>query len=93
MQIRFVTKAGHEPAGPARRYEHLRHDALNANTWFRNRDLPPDPETGKAPKAKLRQLPRRASRRAGRSCKNKAFFFFNYEEQRRRARARCSASS
>ena len=26
----------------------------------------------------------RASRRAGRSCKNKAFFFFNYEEQFRR---------
>ena len=53
VQIRFVTKSGtNNWTGTA--YEYLRHDALNANTWFRNRDLPPDPETGKAPKDKLR---------------------------------------
>ena len=53
VQIRFVTKAGtNKWNGTA--YEYLRHDALNANTWFRNRDLPPDPETGKAPKTELR---------------------------------------
>ena len=33
----------------------LRHDALNANTLFNNRNLP-DPVTGKAPKAELRQI-------------------------------------
>ena len=80
VQIRFVTKAGtNNWNGTA--YEYLRHDALNANTWFRNRDLPPDPETGKAPKPELRQLHDRL--RAGRpDQENKAFFFFNYEEQR-----------
>ena len=64
VQIRFVTKSGTNSwTGTA--YEYLRHDALNANTWFHNRDLPPDPETGKAPKDELRQLP--AGHRAGRS--------------------------
>ena len=63
VQIRFVTKSGtNNWNGTA--YEYLRHDALNANTWFRNRDLPPDPETGKAPKDKLRQYTDRL--RAGR---------------------------
>src|SRR5829696_3966426 len=48
VQIRFVTRAGtNQWTGTA--YEYLRHDALNANGWFRNRDLPPDPATGKAP--------------------------------------------
>ena len=53
VQIRFVTKSGSN-AWRGTVYEYLRHDGLNANTWFRNRDLPPDPVTGKVPKDKLR---------------------------------------
>src|SRR5688572_26371621 len=80
VQIRFVTKAGTNSwTGTA--YEYFRHDALNANTWFRNRDLPPDPETGKAPKDKLRNFQHGAAI-GGPIKRNKAFFFFNYEEQR-----------
>ena len=67
----------------------LRHDALNANTWFNNRDLPPDSATGKAPKTELRQYqPGFAHRRPDRRFpglwdgRNKAFFFFNYEDTR-----------
>jgi hypothetical protein len=80
VQIRFVTKSGTNSwTGTA--YEYLRHDALNANSWFRNRDLPPDPETGKAPKNKLRNY-QHGIAQGGPIKQNKAFFFFNYEEQR-----------
>jgi len=80
VQIKFVTKAGtNQWTGTA--YEYLRHDALNANTWFRNRDLPPDPETGKAPKNQLRNYTTGVAQ-GGPIKENKAFFFFNYEEQR-----------
>jgi hypothetical protein len=80
VQIRFVTKAGTNSwTGTA--YEYLRHDALNANSWFRNRDLPPDPETGKAPKNQLRNYQHGVAQ-GGPIKQNKAFFFFNYEEQR-----------
>ena len=80
VQIRFVTKAGtNQWTGTA--YEYLRHDALNANSWFRNRDLPPDPETGKAPKNQLRNYTSGVAQ-GGPIKQNKAFFFFNYEEQR-----------
>lgn len=80
VQIRFVTKSGtNDWQGTA--YEYLRHDALNANTWFRNRDLPPDPKTGKAPKDKLRNY-QHGIAQGGPIIRNKAFFFFNYEEQR-----------
>jgi hypothetical protein len=80
VQIRFVTKAGTNSwTGTA--YEYFRHDALNANTWFRNRDLPPDPETGKAPKNELRNY-QTGFAQGGPIKQNKAFFFFNYEEQR-----------
>jgi hypothetical protein len=80
VQIKFVTKAGtNQWNGTA--YEYLRHDALNANSWFRNRDLPPDPETGKAPKNKLRNFTTGFAQ-GGPIKQNKAFFFFNYEEQR-----------
>src|SRR5438876_1358328 len=52
VQIKFVTKMGtNEWRGTA--YEYYRNDKLNANTWFNNRDLPPDPATGKTPKARL----------------------------------------
>jgi hypothetical protein len=80
VQIRFVTKAGtNQWTGTA--YEYFRHDALNANTWFRNRDLPPDPATGKAPKNQLRSYTQGVAQ-GGPIKQNKAFFFFNYEEQR-----------
>lgn len=81
VQIRFVTKAGTNSwNGTA--YEYFRHDALNANTWFRNRDLPPDPKTGKAPKNQLRNYTQGVAQ-GGPIKQNKAFFFFNYEEERR----------
>jgi hypothetical protein len=80
VQVKFVTKSGSNRwTGTA--YEYLRHDALNANTWFNNRDLPPDPATGKAPKAYLRNYQQGVAQ-GGPIIKNKAFFFFNYEEQR-----------
>src|SRR5437762_7389279 len=81
VQIKFVTKMGtNNWIGTA--YEYLRHDALNANTWFNNRDLPPDPATGKAPKPELRDY-QQGIAQGGPILKNKAFFFFNYEEERR----------
>src|SRR5437667_2523258 len=80
VQIKFVTKSGSNNwIGTA--YEYFRHDWLNANTWFNNRDLPPDPETGRAPKTKLRSY-QQGIAQGGPIVKNKAFFFFNYEEQR-----------
>src|SRR5256886_1486022 len=83
VQIKFVTKSGtNNWIGTA--YEYLRHDALNANTWFNNRDLPPDPATGKAPKAQLRDY-QQGIAQGGPIVKNKAFFFFNYEELRQPA--------
>jgi len=85
VQIKFVTKSGtNNWIGTA--YEYLRHDALNANTWFNNRDLPPDPITGKAPKPELRDY-QQGIAQGGPIMKNKAFFFFNYEEERRPAKA------
>ena len=80
VQIRFVTKSGTNNWNGTG-YEYLRHDALNANGWFRNRDLPPDPATGKAPKDKLRNY-QQGFAQGGPIVPNKAFFFFNYEEQR-----------
>ncbi len=80
VQVRFVTKSGSN-TWTGTTYEYLRHDWLNANTWFRNRDLPPDPDTGLAPKDKLRQYQHGVAQ-GGPILKNKAFFFFNYEELR-----------
>ena len=58
----------------------------NANTFFNNRNLPADPETGKAPKAELRQYQPGFS--AGGPIyipglwdgHDKGFFFFSYED-------------
>ena len=80
VQVKFVTKSGTNSfTGTA--YEYLRHDWLNANDWFRNRDLPADPATGKAPKPALRNYQQGVAI-GGPINRNKAFFFFNYEEQR-----------
>jgi hypothetical protein len=87
VNIRFVTKSGTNVfKGSA--FHTLRHDGLNANTFFNNRNLPADPDTGKAPKAELRQyqpgfniggpimIPGLYNGR------DKGFFFFAYEDSR-----------
>jgi hypothetical protein len=87
VNIRFVTKSGTNVfKGSA--FHTLRHDGLNANTFFNNRNLPADSKTGKAPKAELRQYQPGFS--AGGPIvipglwdgHDKGFFFFNYEESR-----------
>jgi len=51
-QIKFVTRQGtNEFHGSI--YEYHRNPWLNSNYWFNNRDLPPDPATGKAPRARV----------------------------------------
>jgi hypothetical protein len=87
VNIRFVTRSGSNQFQGSS-YFYLRHDALNANTWFNNRDLPPNPDTGKAPKTELRQY--QPGTRVGGPIvipglfdgHDKAFFFVNYEETR-----------
>jgi hypothetical protein len=86
-QINFSTRKGtNEYHGSA--YEYFRRDWLNANTWFNNRDLPPDPATGKAPQAKLK-FDNYGFRFGGPiripglfNGRDKAHFFVNYEEIR-----------
>ncbi len=87
VQIKFVTRSGtNRMAGSA--YYYVRHPSLNSNYWFNNRDLPPDPETGKAPKDQVK-LYQPGFRIGGPIViprlfdgHNKAFYFFNYEEFR-----------
>ena len=87
VQIRFATRSGsNEFRGSS--YYYLQHYKLNANTWFNNRDLPPDPATGKAPKNEDK-LFQPGTRLGGPivipgvwNGRNRAFFFFNYEESR-----------
>ena len=87
VNIRFVTKSGTN-AFKGNIFHTLRHDGLNAHTFFNNRNLPADPDTGKAPKAELRQY--QPGFNAGGPItipglwngRDKAFFFFNYEESR-----------
>ena len=81
VQIKFVTKSGTNSwTGTA--YEYLRHDALNANTWFRNRDLPPDPGDRQGAEGQAATATSQGVAQGGPILRNKAFFFFNYEEQR-----------
>lgn len=87
VQIKFVTQAGtNEYHGGV--YWYHRNPALNANYWFNNRDLPPDPVTGKAPQNRI-LLNQPGGKFGGPisipglfSGKDKAFFFVNYEEYR-----------
>ena len=79
VQIRFVTRSGSNNFRGSG-YYYLRHYKLNANTWFNNRD--------DAPKADD-VLHQPGGRIGGPitipgifSGRNKAFFFFNYEESR-----------
>jgi Carboxypeptidase regulatory-like domain len=87
VQIKFVTQGGaNEYHGGV--YWYHRNPALNANYWFNNRDLPPDPVTGKAPQSRI--LLNQPGGKIGGPIsipglfngKDKAFFFINYEEFR-----------
>jgi Carboxypeptidase regulatory-like domain/TonB dependent receptor len=87
VQIKFVTRAGtNEYKGSL--YEYHRNTFLDSNYWFNNRDLAPDPATGKAPRSK--SLLNQFGARVGGPIsipglfngKNKLFFFSNYEEYR-----------
>src|SRR5439155_5962569 len=79
-QIKFVTRQGtNEFHGSI--YEYHRNPVLNSNYWFNNRDLPPDPATGKAPRARV-LFNQYGFRLGGPVIRNKAFFFVNYEEFR-----------
>lgn len=86
-QIKFITRAGtNDYRGSA--YWYHRNPALNSNYWYNNRDLPPDPRTGKAPRDRV--LLNQPGFRVGGPIripkifngKDKAFFFLNYEEFR-----------
>jgi hypothetical protein len=87
VQIKFVTRSGSNDFHGSL-YEYHRNPALNANYWFNNRDLAPNPGTGKAPNTRV--LLNQFGGRAGGPIylpklfngRNKAFFFFNYEEFR-----------
>jgi Carboxypeptidase regulatory-like domain len=87
VQLKFVTRSGNnEFHGSV--YEYHRNPALNANYWFNNRDLPPNPATGHADKARI-LLNQYGFRLGGPisipkvfSGKDRAFFFVNYEEYR-----------
>ena len=85
VNIRFVTKSGTNTFKGSV-FHTLRHDALNANTFFNNRNLAP--VNGSAPKAELRQY--QPGFNVGGpisipglwSGKDKAFYYFNYEDSR-----------
>jgi len=71
-QIRFTTRSGtNDWRGSG--YYYYRNDVLNANTWFNKRD-------GLAKPKQLQRQP--GARIGGPIAKDKAFFFFNYEEFR-----------
>jgi hypothetical protein len=87
VQIKFVTRGGtNDYRGSA--YWYHRDPSLNANYWFNNRDLLPDPRTGKAVRARV--LLNQIGVRFGGpisipklfSGKDRLFFFVNYEEYR-----------
>jgi hypothetical protein len=87
VQIRFTTRSGSNTFTGSS-YYYLQHHRLNANTWFNNRNLAPDPATGKAPKPQ-NVLHQPGTRVGGPVVlpglfdgRNKAFFFVNYEESR-----------
>jgi hypothetical protein len=87
VQIKFVTQGGsNEYHGGV--YWYHRNPALNANYWFNNRDIAPDPVTHKAPQARI-LLNQPGGKFGGPiripglfNGKDKAFFFVNYEEYR-----------
>ena len=87
FQIKFATQGGgNQYHGGA--YWYYRTPGLNANYWFNNRDLAPDPANGKAPRTPI-ILNQPGFKIGGPisipklfSGKDRAFFFVNYEEFR-----------
>ncbi|HKP73237.1 MAG TPA: TonB-dependent receptor, partial [Pyrinomonadaceae bacterium] len=87
VQIKFITRGGTNDLRGSLYWYH-RNPALNANYWFNNRDLAPDPRTGKAPRNRV--LLNQPGVRVGGPVvipglfdgRDKAFFFVNYEEFR-----------
>jgi hypothetical protein len=80
VQIKFITRSGtNKFQGSA--YFFRRDSAWNSNYWFNNRDKTPDPVTGLAPKDTVK-LSEPGFRVGGPIIKDKAFFFFNFEEFR-----------
>ena len=87
VQIKFVTQGGSNQYHGGVYWYH-RNPALNANYWFNNRDLAPDPVTKKAPQQRI-LLNQPGGKIGGPisipglfSGKDRAFFFVNYEEYR-----------
>lgn len=87
VQIKFVTRSGsNEFHGSL--YEYHRNPWLNANYWFNNRDLAPNPGLSTAPRDVV--LLNQFGGRVGGPIRipkifdgrDKAFFFVNYEEYR-----------
>jgi hypothetical protein len=87
VQIKFVTQGGgNQYHGGG--YWYYRSPGLNANYWFNNRDLKPDPITGRAPRTDV--ILNQPGFKVGGPIsipkifngKDKAFFFLNYEEYR-----------
>jgi hypothetical protein len=87
FQIKFVTQGGgNQYHGGG--YWYYRTPGLNANYWFNNRDLTPDPITGRAARTSI--ILNQPGFKVGGPIsipglfngKDKAFFFFNYEEYR-----------
>jgi len=87
FQIKFVTQGGtngYHGGG----YWYYRSPGLNANYWFNNRDLTPDPITHRAPRTPV--ILNQPGFKVGGPIsvpgifngKDKAFFFVNYEEYR-----------
>ena len=78
VHVKMVTRQGsNEFHGGV--YEFHRNSALNANSWFNNRDLPP--VNGKAPRNR-QILNQYGFKLGGPIVRNRAFFFVNYEESR-----------
>ena len=87
VQIKFVTQSGSNQYHGGVYWYH-RNPALNANYWFNNRDLAPDPVTHKAPQQRI-LLNQPGGKFGGPitiphlfNGKDRAFFFVNYEEYR-----------
>jgi hypothetical protein len=87
VQIKFVTQGGSNDYHGGIYWYH-RNPIFNANYWFNNRDLAPDPVTGRAPQQRI--LLNQFGGKVGGpislpkvwSGKDRAFFFINYEEYR-----------
>lgn len=86
VQIRMVTRSGSNQFSGSG-YYYMRHPDLNSNYWFTNRDVPPDPTTGKSPRAQTKLY--QPGFRVGGPIMlpkfdghDKAFFFFNFEQFR-----------